>query len=105
MHTSISESLDPICDSFEAAWQRTPPPLLEDYLLPLGNPNRLKLLVELTLIELERRLAAGEVVRVETAYLHRYPELAGDRKAVLGLILRERELRLRQEPWLANEEY
>src|SRR5262249_23561520 len=55
-------------------------------------------------IDLELRLKAGEAARVEE-YLARYPELAGDRAATLGLIAAEHELRRRREPGLALEEY
>jgi predicted ATPase/tRNA A-37 threonylcarbamoyl transferase component Bud32 len=61
-------------------------------------------LIELVHLELELRLKAGESARVEE-YLARYPELAGDRSAVLNLIAAEHELRRRCEFDLTIADY
>jgi hypothetical protein len=69
--TFLAEILEP----FENAWQRGQRPAIADY-LPAGGPQRRAALVELVHVDLERRLKAGEAIRVEV-YLERYPELAG----------------------------
>jgi serine/threonine protein kinase len=70
-----------IVERFEAAWQRGEQPALADY-LPADGPERRAALPKLVHIDLERRLKAGEALRVE-AYLQRYPELAEDWPATL----------------------
>lgn len=88
---------------FEDAWRQGPRPAIDDY-LPAASGLRDRLLVELAHLELELRLKAGEVARVEE-YLARYPELAGEPAVPLGLIAAEYELRRRGEPRLARDEY
>jgi tetratricopeptide (TPR) repeat protein/tRNA A-37 threonylcarbamoyl transferase component Bud32 len=88
---------------FEDAWRQGPRPAIDDY-LPPGEPLRSRALYELVHIDLELRLKAGEAARVEE-YLARYPGLAGDRDAALGLIAAEHELRRRREPRLDLNEY
>jgi WD40 repeat protein len=90
-------------ERFEDAWQRGARPALEEH-VPEGGPSRLAVLADLIHIDLEYRLKAGEPARVET-YLERYPELAGDRGFVAGLIAAELGLRRRLEPALAPAEY
>src|SRR5262245_46637714 len=77
--SSRADSLDrkQIAERFEQAWHSGTPPRLEDYLPPVGIPERQALLIDLVHIDLQRRLTAGETVRVES-YLERYPELASD---------------------------
>ena len=67
-----------------------------------GRPRTL--LIELVHTELELRLKSREAARVEE-YLARYPELADDRAAVLGLIAAEYGLRRRGEPDPPLDEY
>jgi tetratricopeptide (TPR) repeat protein len=69
-----------------------------------GAP-RLAALLAMAVIDLERRLAAGEDVRVERLYLEPYPELRGDRDAALRLIACEWELRRRRESDLSADEF
>jgi eukaryotic-like serine/threonine-protein kinase len=88
---------------FEDAWRLAPRPAIEDF-LPTSDSLRSRVLIELAHIDLELRLKAGEVARVEE-YLVRYPELASDRAAVIDLIAAEHELRQRREPGLALGEY
>src|SRR5262249_1277715 len=76
---------------------------IDDY-LPIGDPLRALVLIELVHIDMELRLKAGEAARVEE-YLARYPELADDRAVTLELITAEHELRRRREPGLALKEY
>src|SRR5437588_1244841 len=78
-------------------------PAIDDY-LPIDDPLRSCVLIELVHIDLEMRLKAGESARVEE-YLARYPELSGDRAVTLELIAVEHELRRRREPGLAFEDY
>jgi hypothetical protein len=48
----------------------------------LPPPKRLALLTELVHIDLERRLARGERIRLEETYLPRFPEQASKRKCI-----------------------
>jgi serine/threonine protein kinase len=61
-------------------------------------------IIELTLIELELRLKAGEAARVEE-YVTRYPELADDREVILEMIAAEYDWRLQRQPNLVLDEY
>jgi hypothetical protein len=88
---------------FEDAWQRGGRPAITDY-LPAGGPERQAVLVDLVHIDLERRLKAGELVRVE-AYLGLYPELADEAAVVVDLLAAEYDLRSRQQPALGVDEY
>src|SRR6516162_7969746 len=88
---------------FEDAWQRGQRPAIADY-LPADGPERRAALIELVHVDLERRLKAGESVRVE-AYLSFYPELADDPVLVVDLLAAEWTLRRRQEPQLSLDEY
>ena len=88
---------------FEASWRQQSRAAIDDF-LPSAGPLRLRVLVELTHIDLELRLKAGEAARVEE-YLARYPELAGDRRVVLELIAAEHELRRRRESGVTADDY
>jgi serine/threonine protein kinase len=88
---------------FERAWHQTPRPAIDDF-LPPSDPLRLRVLIELSHIDLELRLKAGETARVEE-YLARYPELAEDRGTALELIVAEHEWRRRRETGLTLGEY
>jgi serine/threonine-protein kinase len=93
------DSLDRLASRFEAAWEQGPPPALDDFV----PPDDRRALAELVHIDLERRLKAGEGVRVES-YLQRYPALAEDAEGVLALLGAEYEQR-RREPGLSPAEY
>src|SRR5262245_21380985 len=88
---------------FEAAWRQSQRPAIDDF-LPAVEPLRSRVLVELVHVDLEHRIKAGEIVRVEE-YLARYPGIAKDRSATLELIATEYGLRWRGEPSLSLEEY
>jgi PAS domain S-box-containing protein len=88
---------------FEDAWQHGRRAALADY-LPADGDERWAALVELVHVDLERRLKAGELVRVE-AYLYAYPELANDAGVVVDLLAAEYDLRRREEPGLGTDEY
>jgi predicted ATPase len=90
-------------DQFVLAWQRGERPPLDRF-LPPGGPARRALLVGLAQSELKLRLEAGEAARVEE-YLDRYPELAGDRDAVVELVAAECLLRHRTERGVSLAEY
>jgi serine/threonine protein kinase len=92
--------IEGILERFEAAWERGDQPVLDKYL----PPGESRVLAELVHVDLERRLKAGDAVRVEH-YLARYPDLASKREAVLALVAAEYILRRRQEPSLEMEEY
>jgi WD40 repeat protein len=92
-----------IVERFETAWQRGQRPALADY-LPADGPERRPALVELVHVDLERRLKAGEFVRVE-AYLEYYPELAEDPGVVIELLAAEWRQRRRHEPQLRLDGY
>src|SRR5262245_50018347 len=98
-----SSALEDVVKRFEESWRGVPRPVIDDP-LPAGGELRPGLLIELVHIELEFRLKAGETARVEE-YLARYPELAGDRAAVVELIAAEHELRGRHEPDLSLDHY
>ncbi len=91
-----SALLERSASRFEAAWQGGERPALDDYLTGEGSVRRAQLL-ELVHTDLEYRLKVGEPARVED-YLRRYPELAGDRDAVVDLIAGEFALRCRWSP-------
>ena len=88
---------------FETAWRETPRPAIDEH-LPIGDPLRLRTLIELVHIDLELRLKRGEAARVEE-YLGRYPELANDRRTALELIGAEYEFRQRGKQAVAIDEY
>jgi predicted ATPase/predicted Ser/Thr protein kinase len=88
---------------FEEAWRHKTRPAIDDF-LPTEDPLRTRVLIELTHIDLELRLKAGESVRVEE-YLARYPALLHERAVPMELIAAEHELRRRREPELTLDEY
>lgn len=88
-----SSRVDRWAKPFETAWREGKRPVLEDFLPPEAS-LRLPVLIELVHIDLEFRLDAGEPVRIEN-YLRRYPQLAQQREAMLGLIAAEFEHRQR----------
>jgi serine/threonine-protein kinase len=81
--------------AFEKAWRSGSQPAIEDYLRGAGA-ERVPLLRELVLVDLERRLKGGEGARVEE-YLQRFAVLADEPDSVLDLIALEYEQRRRQE--------
>jgi WD40 repeat protein/serine/threonine protein kinase len=97
------ERLDHLVMEFEDAWEAGRRPRVEDFLPPAG-PERSAALVELVHVDLERRLKAGEFVRVE-AYLAAYPELADQASILLDLLRAEHALRRPREPRLGLAEY
>jgi serine/threonine protein kinase/predicted ATPase len=88
---------------FENAWRECPRPPISDH-LPVENPLRRRVLIELAHIDLELRIKHGDAARVEE-YVTGYPELDGDRPILLGLIAAEYELRRRHESDLGLDEY
>ncbi len=105
MSSVIFDSMEQILDRFDEAWGSPTPPRIEDYLAACNPDHRLALLIELVRIDLERRLAAGERLRLEEAYLRRFPELCADPSAIVTLVKHEFALRRRKEPGLKPEEY
>src|SRR5262245_53701414 len=80
---SSPSSISGILERFESAWQGGGRPVIEDY-LPSDAALRDAVLSELALVDLERRLRAGEGVRVED-YLHRFPEVEQNPERVVSL--------------------
>jgi WD40 repeat protein/serine/threonine protein kinase len=68
------QRIDLFIQRFEKAWQSGTPPHIDDF-LPKEGPDRLAVLKELVMVDMERRGQAGTPARAED-YLERYPELA-----------------------------
>ena len=88
---------------FENAWPEGSGRRIDDY-LPTAAALRSRVLIELVHIDLELRLKAGEVARVEE-YLQRYSELAENPTVALDLIAAEYEFRRRRESDLTVDEF
>ena len=95
--------LEGVAARFEAAWRQGLTPVIDAY-LPAEPLQRQAVLIELVHADLEFRLRAGELIRVEE-YLERYPELREAPEAVLALVAVEYALRRHLEPNLGLEEY
>ncbi len=95
---------DDLLDAFDAAWQESAPPRLEDFLPRPASPEYPEVLVGLVCIDLERRTKAGEPARVEE-YVRRFPELRHSDAGLLEVVLLERELRRRHDPDCDTAEY
>jgi tetratricopeptide (TPR) repeat protein/tRNA A-37 threonylcarbamoyl transferase component Bud32 len=104
VESAMPISLEDLLDAFDAAWQHSVRPRLEDFLPPRSAPEFREVLIGLVSIDLERRTKAGERVRVEE-YLSRFPELRADDSTVLELVLLERDLRKRHDPAFETQEY
>jgi serine/threonine protein kinase/WD40 repeat protein len=93
--TESWDRVDRAVKAFEDAWRLGKRPAIDDYVKD-ATEDRLALLRELALVDLERRLKAGEATRVE-AYLRQFAVLAADPPTVLDLITLEYEQRRRKE--------
>lgn len=89
---------------FEEARQRGESPEIDEFLVEAHADERRRWLTELIYVEIEYRLKAGEVARVEE-YLTRFADLASDDPLVVDLLRFEYELRRRAEPGLSLDEY
>jgi hypothetical protein len=87
---------------FERRRRRSECPEIERFLPPAG-PRR-AVLVELVHADLEFRLRAGELARVEE-YSRRFPELEARESVIASLITAEFRWRRDREPGLDREEY
>lgn len=105
MSSSLSTNMESILDRFDDAWNGPTPPRIEVYLAEADPDRRFTLLIELVRIDLERRLAAGEKVRLEEDYLSRFPELSAEPPAIVTLLKHEFAVRRRNEPELMPAEY
>jgi WD40 repeat protein len=76
---------------FEDAWRGPGRPDIAGFVPPPGAGHT-RLLLELVHVDLDLRLRNGEAARVEH-YLGRFPDLGGDRAAVVELIAAEYDLR------------
>jgi serine/threonine protein kinase len=90
-------------EAFENAWHYQQTPNIDDF-LDGEHSEQAALLVELTHVDLEFRLKAGQTARVES-YLSRYPLLTKDSAAVVDLLEAEYELRQRSESFIDLDEY
>jgi len=72
----LKEWIDQLADSFEVAWNESPPARLSDFLGDAAGERRYSLLLELVRIDLEYRYASGEPRSLEE-YVSEFPELAG----------------------------
>lgn len=81
---------------FECAWESGSPPEIEEY---LNGPcaDRIELLTQLVMIDLEYRINAGELAKVES-YFERFPELQSNRAATIELIASEFGARFNEQP-------
>jgi eukaryotic-like serine/threonine-protein kinase len=85
--TDVWQRLEHVVWQFEDAWHRGLAPAIDDH-LPADERDRRAALVELVHVDLENRIATGDVVKVET-YFKRYPGLKADTAAALDLITAE----------------
>jgi len=83
---------------FDNMWHQKQRPALDDFLAGVPEGERLAVLIELVHSDLEFRLKAGELARVED-YLARYPHLAGQPAMVADLLAAEFHLRSRCDPY------
>jgi serine/threonine protein kinase len=104
MRTDTPSTKDDLLDAFDAAWQESAAPRLEDFLPRPASPEYPEVLVGLVCIDLERRTKAGEAARVEE-YVRRFPELRHSDAGLLEVVLLERELRRRHDPDCDTAEY
>ena len=96
-------NLDDLIAEFEDDWYRGRHPSVEAF-VGRTAAGRAELLRELVQIDLEFRIKAGEVARVEE-YGDRFPELQQDDAAWCELIAAEYRQRRRREPDLTLAEY
>ncbi len=69
--------VDHVCNQFEHAWHKNPPPRIEDFLGEASGEERLALLRELVLLDVDYRRQRGEMPCVDD-YVSRFPELTPD---------------------------
>ena len=94
--------LESLLDRFDALWQEgTPPPISQ--FAPVAHPQRNRLLLELSLIDLEYRIKADEEVRVED-YTRAFPVFSTRSEMLIELIVCEFQQRLKadSEPELSE---
>ena len=80
---ALTRRVDQECDRFEAAWKGGQRPCIEDHLAAVPEPERLALLRELILLEVDYRRLAGDLPRAEE-FLARFPAL--DRDWIEGVL-------------------
>ncbi len=79
------DTIDVAIRQLEEAWRQAPQPDIGPWIPPVGNPLRLRVLVELIRVDLECRWKSGVPTRIED-YLHDWPELLGQERVVLALL-------------------
>src|SRR5712692_1426222 len=70
----VGRRIEHVCNRFETAWKAEPPPRIEDYLDGWTGPERLALLRELVLLDVDYRQGRGMVWRRDE-YRERFPDL------------------------------
>ena len=71
---ALAQRVDEVCERFEVAWRSGGRPRIEDYLRGASETERLVLLHELILLDVEYRRRQAEAVQPEE-YLGRFPVL------------------------------
>ena len=61
-------------DTFRVEWDRGQRPSIEEHVIELSGTQRHEVLATLIRLEMEQRLQAGKVVRLEE-FLQRFPEM------------------------------
>lgn len=79
------DTIDVAIRQLEEAWRRAPQPDIGPWIPPVGNPLRLRVLVELIMADQECRWKSGIPTKIEV-YLHDWPELLGQERVVLELL-------------------
>src|SRR5262245_39432045 len=102
--SALPGNITQILSRFEKAAGTGEPPDLAAFLPPEDHPDRRDVLIELAHIGLDRRLLAGQSSRVED-YLTRFPELASEPDAVVGLLLVDARLRRRRGEGVTLADY
>ncbi len=83
IEASLAGQVDRVCDAFEAAWRRGPPPRLEDFLSDLPADAIERAFGELLELELAYRRRAGQSLQL-AELRGRFPELANEVEAAFA---------------------
>jgi serine/threonine protein kinase/pSer/pThr/pTyr-binding forkhead associated (FHA) protein len=102
--TSPAGDVDELIARFEGEWNALRSPRIEEFVAAAKEKDRLTILREFVLLDLEFRLKAKDPVRVED-YLKRFPELKKDEEKLADLVVAECTFRRPTEPALNISEY
>jgi len=98
-----TRGLESLLDRFDGLWRDGSPPPIGQF-APAVHPQRDRLLLELSLIDLEYRLKADEQVRVED-YTRKFPVFAAHSEMLIELIVCEFQQRLKTDSEPAVSEF